>query len=123
MSEVRSFSPDARAKSFVYAFRGLTHVVKTQHNMWLHLGVSFAVVALGFGLRVSRADWLWLIAAIALVIFAELINSAIEFLCNVVSPEHSSDVEKAKDIGAAAVLVAAVGAVLIGLLVFWPHLF
>jgi diacylglycerol kinase (ATP) len=122
MSGDKPFSPQARVRSLVYAFRGLAHVVKTQHNMWLHLVVACGVIALGFGLRVGRADWLWLIAAIALVIFAELINSAIEFLCDVVSPDHNPAVEKAKDIGAAAVLVVAFASILIGLMVFWPHL-
>jgi diacylglycerol kinase (ATP) len=122
MKPHKPFSPKGRARSFVYAWRGFAHVVKTQHNMWLHLLVAVAVIALGFGLHVSRADWLWLIASIAFVFFAEIMNSAFEFLCDVASKEFNPAVEKAKDIAAAAVLVAALGAVLIGLMVFWPYL-
>jgi len=88
--------------------------------MWVHLLAGLAVVAFGLFLHLSRADWLWLIASIAFVIFAEIMNSAFEFLCDVVTKEFNPAVEKAKNIAAAAVLVAAFAAVLIGLLVFWP---
>ena len=63
-----------------------------------------------------------LIVAIALVWFAELINTAIEYVCDLVSPEHDERVKRAKDIGAGAVLICAMGAALIGVLTFWPYL-
>ena len=120
MTDPKPFSPKARVRSFTFALRGFAYVIRTQHNMWVHLLAGLAVVAFGLFLHLSRADWLWLIASIAFVIFAEIMNSAFEFLCDVVTKEFNPAVEKAKNIAAAAVLVAAFAAVLIGLLVFWP---
>ena len=74
-------------------------------------------------LRVSPADWRWLIIAIVLVWFAELMNTAFEYLCDVISPEFHISVKRAKDIAAGAVLVCALGAALIGLSVFWSYLY
>lgn len=82
---------------------------------------TLAVVALGFGLGVSRLEWVCLILAIVSVWSAEALNTAIEFLCDVASPEFHPLVEKAKDVGAGAVLLCAIGAAVLGLLVFVPH--
>jgi diacylglycerol kinase len=88
MNERGRFKAKARARGFVFAFRGLTHVVKTQHNMWIHLAITLAVIVAAVLLRVNKVDWLWLIISVTLVFFAEVINSAFEFLCDVVRPEH-----------------------------------
>ncbi|MDE2383134.1 MAG: diacylglycerol kinase family protein [Alphaproteobacteria bacterium] len=97
-------------------------MARTQHNMWLHVAIGLAVGGAGFWLGLSRAEWLWLIASIAFVLFAEIMNSAFEFLCDVVTKEFNPDIAAAKDIAAGAVLVAAFGAFLAGVLIFWPHL-
>jgi diacylglycerol kinase (ATP) len=110
-----------RLESFTYAIAGLRHVLKTQHNMWIHLAIAIAVVLAGFILHVKATDWCWLIIAITLVLFSEIVNSAFEYLCDVVQPEHHASVQNAKDIAAAAVLVTATGAAIIGALVFWPY--
>ena len=115
------FSIVARLRSFAYAFAGLSFVLRTQHNAWLHLLASLAVVAAGFALKVNADDWRWLIAAVALVWLAEAINTAFEHLCDVVSPEFHPSVKRAKDIAAAAVLVSAIAAALIGALTFAPY--
>ncbi len=123
MNERGRFKAKARARGFVFAFRGLTHVVKTQHNMWIHLAITLAVIVAAVLLRVNKVDWLWLIISVTLVFFAEVINSAFEFLCDVVRPEHHDAVAKAKDIAAGAVLLVALGAAIIGAIVFWPYIF
>jgi diacylglycerol kinase (ATP) len=112
------FSPAARLKSFAYAFAGFAFMLRTQHNAWLHLIASAAVVVAGFVFDVSANDWRWLIAAISLVWLAEAINTAFEHLCDVVSPEFHPSVKRAKDIAAAAVLVCAIAAALIGAITF-----
>jgi len=122
MKDNEAFTAKDRLKSFVFAFRGLAHVARTQHNMWIHLCVTAAVLIAAVLLHVGKSDWLWLIVSIVIVFFAEIINSAFEFLCDAASPDQNPAVEKAKDIAAGAVLVAACGAILIGLLVFWPYL-
>ena len=122
MTEPKPFSARARARSFGHAWRGIIQAVKTQHNMWLQLLITAGAIVLGILLHLNRGDWLWLIAAIGMVIGAELVNTAIESLCDVVSSAPHPGIAKAKDIAAGAVLVAALAAGAIGVLVFWPHL-
>ncbi|HEX8613545.1 MAG TPA: diacylglycerol kinase family protein [Telluria sp.] len=116
------FSLAARSKSFGYAIAGIGFMLKTQHNAWLHLAASVIVVGLGLYFNVSSADWRWLVAAMVAVWVAETINTAVEYVCDVVSPGYAIAVKHAKDIGAGGVLIAAAGAVLIGALTFWPYL-
>jgi diacylglycerol kinase (ATP) len=116
------FSWRSRLRSFNHAFDGLALMVQTQHNAWLHLVVSLMVAATAWLLGVSAADWRWLLTAITLVWAAEAMNTAIEFVCDVVSPQYSFAVKSAKDIAAGAVLITAAGAAAIGLMTFWPYL-
>jgi diacylglycerol kinase (ATP) len=116
------FSVAARLKSFTHAFAGLAFMLRTQHNAWLQVIATILVVGAGFALRVSASDWRWLIAAMALVWIAEALNTAFEHLCDVVSPEFHEGVKRAKDIAAAAVLLAALAAALVGALTLAPYL-
>lgn len=117
-----SFSLAKRLQSFSHAFAGLRHMLVSQHNAWIHLVVSLAVVGLGIYLKISAGDWRWLVVAIAIVWTAETMNTAFEFLCDVASPEFNPAVKNAKDIAAGAVLICAVAAAMLGGLVFWPYL-
>ncbi len=119
----RPFTLAARARSFVYAWRGLVTLVATQHNAWIHLAATSAVIAAGVVFELARWEWAWLILSIGLVLAAEAMNSAIEALADVVSPEFNAGVGRAKDLAAAAVLILAVVAALIGALVLLPHAF
>lgn len=118
----KSFSWTARIRSFGYALAGLRFLVRTQHNAWIHLAATIVVIAAGLVLQVSNADWRWLVVAIAAVWAAEAINTALEQLCDLVSPGYDIAIEHAKDVAAGAVLITAVGAAVIGVLVFWPYL-
>lgn len=117
------FSLKARARSFGYAVEGLWLVLRTQHNAWIHLAATIAVCIAGLLLRIQVQDWCWLVAVFALVWFAEVINTAFEHLCDLVSPGLHPSVKHAKDVAAGAVLICAIAAALIGTLVFWPYLF
>lgn len=119
-SNRRTFSLSSRLRSFVYAGRGLRTLLATEHNSWIHALATLLVLALGFFLQLPRVDWLALALAIASVWAAEAINTAFEFLCDVASPDFHPLVEKAKDVAASAVLVCALGATVVGLLVFGP---
>ena len=119
----RSFSIIARIKSFRYALAGFWFMLKTQHNAWVHLVATILVCGAGFALRVSAADWRWLIVAIVLVWVAEAFNTAFEHLCDLVSPDFHHAAQKSKDIAAGAVLICAIGAACIGAVTFWPYLF
>ena len=115
------FSIAVRFKSFVFAFEGFAFMLRTQHNAWVHLGATIAIVALGFALQVSADAWRWLIAAMALVWVAEAMNTAFEHLCDVVSPQFHESVKRSKDIAAAAVLVCVIAASLLGAITFAPY--
>lgn len=114
------FSARARLKSFAYAGRGLRWLIRDEHNAWLHLGASAAVIVAGLVLQLSLDDWRWLALAIALVWAAEAINTAIEELCDHVSPEFDRSIGRIKDLAAGAVLIASAAAALIGLLTLGP---
>jgi diacylglycerol kinase (ATP) len=122
MPGARGFSWRARRRSFVYAWRGVRTVLRSQHNAWIHAGASGVVVLLGVLLGVGRLEWLALIFAVVSVWTAESLNTALELLCDVASPDFHPLIEKAKDAAAGAVLISALGALLIGGLVFGPHL-
>jgi diacylglycerol kinase len=110
-----------RLKSFAYALQGIAYLVRTQPNARLHLLATALVCAAGGYVGLSRTEWLWVTVAITLVWSAEAFNTALEQLADALHPEHHPGVGRAKDVAAAAVLIAAVGAAVIGLLVFVPH--
>lgn len=116
------FSIAARLKSFTFAFEGFAFMLRTQHNAWVHLAATIAVVVLGFALQVSADAWRWLIAAMALVWVAEVMNTAFEHLCDVVSPQFHESVKRSKDIAAAAVLVCVIASTLLGAITLAPYL-
>lgn len=115
------FTLRGRIKSFGHAFDGIVLMMRTQHNAWLHLLASTGVAGLAWWCGVSPSEWRWLLAAMAMVWVAETMNTAVEFLCDVVSPGYALAVKGAKDIAAGAVLIAALAAAMIGVLTFWPH--
>lgn len=121
-SPAQKFSWRLLCKSFAYAAEGICFTVRTQRNMVLHILAACLVCTAGFWLQISLADWRWLIACIALVWCAELLNTAIEYVCDVVMPEQHNSVKYAKDIAAGAVLVVAIAAVFIGGVTFFPYL-
>jgi diacylglycerol kinase len=112
----------SRLASFGHAFAGLAHVVRTQRNAWIHAFASLAVIALAALLRVGTIEWGLLILAMGLVWMAEFINSALEATVDLASPEAHPLARVGKDVGAAAVLIAALAAAAIGLLVLGPPL-
>jgi diacylglycerol kinase (ATP) len=116
------FSIRSRLRSFFYAGRGVQTMLRSQHNAWLHVVATLLVGTGGLVLRVSRLEWIVLIFAVVSVWTAESLNTALEFLCDVASPEFHPLVEKAKDVAAGAVLICALGAAVIGALVFAPHI-
>lgn len=116
------FTIAARLKSFRYAFAGVGFMLRTQHNAWLHLAATAAVVTAGVLLEVTAEDWRWLVAAVVLVWVAEAMNTAFEHLCDVVSPEFHVSVQRSKDVAAGAVLICAIGAVVLGALTLAPYL-
>ena len=111
-----------RIASFRHAAEGLWALLRTQPNARIHALATLLVLALGALFEMERGEWIALIGAITLVWVAEALNTAIEFLADAAVPDPHSLIKHAKDVAAAAVLLAALGAVAIGLLVFWPKI-
>lgn len=107
-----------RLKSVSYAIQGIGVLMRTQVHARLHLVATLVVIGLGFYFKVSRMEWALLLVAMALVWVAESINTAIEFLVDLVSPGYHHLAAKVKDVAAAAVLLASGFALALGLIVF-----
>ena len=116
------FSPVRRWKSFGHAFRGLGYLLCSQPHARLHALATVAVAGLGFALKISRGEGLALVLAVGLVWMAEAVNTALESLADAVHPDHHPLVGRAKDVAAAAVLVSAIAAAVVGLWIFIPRL-
>jgi len=112
----------SRVAAFGHAIRGWWHVLQTQHNAWIHSIVATVIVALGLWLGLPPHDWAIIVLTIAMVFTAEFINTAIEAVVDLASPIHHPLAKVGKDVGAGAVLVAALAAALIGLLILGPPL-
>lgn len=111
-----------RLNSFRYAFAGLGELLRTQPNARIHLLATCAVLAAGFYFGISKVEWCLAILAIAMVFSAEAFNTAIENLTDLASPNYHPLAGKAKDVAAAAVLIAAIGAAAVGLVIFLPKI-
>jgi diacylglycerol kinase (ATP) len=107
-----------RLKSFKYALRGFSGVVITQPNFIIHILAIGAVFIVGYFMKIHLMEWGLVTLAIGLVLIAEIFNTAIEWLCDVISPDYNEKIKWAKDAAAGGVLVAAGTAVLIAIIVF-----
>ena len=111
-----------RLRSFGHALRGLKLLLQTQHNARIHAGATVLVVAVGVQFEISPAEWALITLAVVCVWATEALNTSIEFLVDLVSPELHPLAAKVKDVAAGAVLVAAIGSLIVGFLVFGPHI-
>jgi len=109
-------------KSFSFALNGILYAFKTQPNFKVHSALIVMVTLAGWYFQLNSSEWLWLLAAIALVLISELFNTAIEVLVDLVSPAYNEKAGIVKDTAAAAVLVAAIIAIAIGLIIFLPKI-
>lgn len=116
------FSWRQRGNSFRYAFEGIRALFQTEHNAWIHGAFTVVVITLAFIFKVSRLELMLLILAMAIVWITEIINTAIEKAMDFVSAEKHPKIKLVKDLAAAAVLVSAVAAFLIGLIIFLPKI-
>ncbi|QKE71475.1 diacylglycerol kinase family protein [Arthrobacter citreus] len=107
--------------SFGYAFSGIFKVIKEERNIKIHLFAALVSVGLAIYFQISRIDWLILMLIITIVISLELVNSAIEAVVDLASPDQHPLAKKAKDVAAGAVLVAAIISIIIGALLFFPY--
>ena len=118
----RSLTFTGRIRSIGYALRGLADMVRTQRNAWIHAAATLLVLALGFALGLSRLEWSVITLAIVAVWAAEALNTALELLTDIAAPSFHPLAARAKDVAAGGVLMASIGAAVVGLLVLGPRL-
>jgi diacylglycerol kinase len=106
---------------FVYAGKGLWEAVQTQFNIRFHFFATIIVICMSFYFKLSGREWCFVILSISMVLTAELLNTAIEYLTDLVSPEHNYLAGKVKDIASAAVFITALCSAVIGFIVFLPY--
>lgn len=111
------------ARSFRYAFQGFRTGFRTQLNFRIQCSLALAVIILGLALKIGLSDWLWILLNIALVLFAELMNTALETLVDLVSPDYHMLAGRVKDIAAAAVTILAANALISAILILGRPLF
>ena len=116
------FSIAKRLKSFTYAFAGLKVLFKEEHNAWIHLFATVCVVVAGILLKISILEWVAVVFAIGMVFSFEIVNTAVENVSDFICPEYDERIKRIKDLAAAAVLVSAIAAAIIGLIVFIPKI-
>ena len=105
-------------RAFGYALEGIAYTIRTQRNMKIHLVIALCALIAGALLRLTPAEWAIIIICIGLVIMTEMLNTAVEAIIDLVSPEYHTLAKTAKDIGAGMVLIFALLAVVAGGIVF-----
>lgn len=111
-----------RIRSFGYAFNGIRLLITKEHNAWIHCFAAICVVIAGAVLGLSRMEWVAVVIVIGAVLAAEAVNSSIEALADLVSPEYNEAIKRTKDLAAGAVLLMAIAAAIVGLIIFIPKM-
>lgn len=119
---LKPFSLSARATSLAHAAHGLVTLVRDQHNARIHICAALLAIAFGLLLQISITEWLFVVLLIGWVMCMEAINSALEYLCDLISRDEHPLIAKAKDVAAAAVLLSALTAAVVATLIFMPKL-
>jgi diacylglycerol kinase (ATP) len=117
-----TFSFSGRIRSGTHAVHGIIEMLRSQHNAWVHAVATLCIIVAGGVFGISNIQWCLLVLVVTTVWVAEGLNTAFEFLCDVASPEFHPLVKKSKDVAAGAVLLSAVGAVIVGMIIFIPYL-
>ncbi len=120
MNDSEKFSTRSRVQSFLFAFKGIIILLKSEPNARIHLVAMICAVALGIVFRINTFEWISLAIVIGLVFLSELFNTAIEKLADVVDPEWNKKIGQIKDLSAGAVLVSAIISLIVGGMVFIP---
>ncbi|MCL1921618.1 MAG: diacylglycerol kinase family protein [Kiritimatiellaeota bacterium] len=117
----KPFTVKARLGSFRFAFAGIWTLLRTQHNMRVHLAAALAAAGCGAYAGLSAVEWCVIVLTVMAVWVAEAFNTAVEFLADRVSTDYHPLIKCAKDVAAGAVLITAIGAVVIGAIIFLPY--
>lgn len=113
---------DKRIKSFKYALEGLLFLIRQEPNARIHVAAGIAAVICGWYLEIDKSEWFAVILCIGIVLITEIFNTAVENICDYISPTYHYKIKIIKDIAAAAVLVSAIVSVIIAGCIFVPKL-
>lgn len=116
------FTLRKRLKSFKFAFNGIRLLITREHNAWIHCFAAICVIIAGFAFDISTTEWIAVTFAIGTVLAAEAVNSSIEAIADLVSPEYNEAIKRTKDLAAGAVLILAISAAIVGLIIFVPKI-
>ena len=116
------FSSRKRFQSFVYAYRGISYLLRTQHNAWIHLAFAIIAILLGVYFSITQFEWIAILICIGIVFATETINTSIELLCDTRFTEYDKRAEIIKDTAAGAVLIVSIMAAIVGGIIFLPRL-
>lgn len=111
-----------RINSFKYALNGLKVIILTQANFKIHILAALLAVSLSAYLGINSIEWIAIIISICFVMTAEALNTSLEFCCDAITENQNSKIGKAKDIGAAAVLIAAISSIIVAFIIFLPKI-
>ena len=120
--EKRKWQTENFGKSFKYAVSGIIYCIKTQRNILIQLFFAIIAICLGIFLKISKFEWAIIIFTIMFVIFAEMLNTAVETVVDLVTEEFNEKAKIAKDVAAGAVLISAINAICMGLIIFLDKL-
>jgi diacylglycerol kinase (ATP) len=112
----------SRLQSFNYAFNGIKILIREESNALIHVVAAIIVISGGFILKLTQTEWIAIVFAIGFVLVTEVINSSIERLCDLITPEKDEKIKKIKDLAAAGVLISAFSAGIIGIIIFLPKI-
>ena len=118
----KGFTFRKRTPGFKYAFRGFRLLLRYEHNAWLHCIIGACAIVAGLLLNISTMEWIAVVIVSGCVFAAEAINTAIERLSDVVSPEYNDAIKDVKDLSAGAVLFMAIAAAVTGFIIFLPKI-
>lgn len=109
--------------SFGFALSGIAHAFKENRNIWIHTIIAILVLLASFLLGLTKFEKMIILLIIVLVLASEMINTAIEEMTDLITNEHREEAKRAKDVAAGMVLVTAIGAIIVGLVIFAPYIF
>lgn len=122
MDKESKFSWKKRGRAFVYAWQGMKALLKYEHNARIHVVVASLAIVAGLFFKISSIEWCLIVICIGLVIAAEALNSAVEALADKITTSYHPLIGRAKDLGATAVTLLAVVAVIVGCFIFIPYI-
>lgn len=110
------------SRSFIYAWQGIQYCFKTQLNFRIHLGILLLVIITGGLFNITTTEWLIILLCAMIVLILEMVNTALEYLCDIITTDYHPAIKIIKDVSAGAVLIAAMASIIIGAIIFLPRI-